>query len=354
MKTSLTNQEKLVLIQSLATLLSAGIAILDTVESLLEDAKGNQRKVLEVLKEDIIQGRKIADTFCKFPKTFDAATVNLLKAAEESGTLETTLKDLVVHIKKDIELSDKVKAAMVYPVLVLVVFTGVLLLILTFVIPRVATVFTRLKVNLPLPTKILIAVSNFLLAYYPFIIVVFLMLLVFGFFLYKAKRQVLLNILTSLPVISKLASIVDLTRFTRTMGLLLSAGIPIVEALEFSEKVITKSELSEVVKRAKEKVSAGKKLSWGLRNDLDKKKAGKKVVPTLMIRFVESGEKSGTLEKSMQELSRQFDDQVSSNLKTLTTLLEPALLVIIGIFVGGMMLAIIAPIYQLIGQIGTR
>jgi len=140
---------------------------------------------------------------------------------------------------------------------------------------------------------------------------------------------------------------IDLTRFTRSMALLLKSGIPIVDALEFSQDVVIKKEFRNLIGEAVKAVSSGKKLSEGL-------KKTKKLIPNFMLRIVEAAESSGTLEKSMQDLSEQFSDRVSTRIKTLTTLIEPLLLIIVGLMVGGIMLSIIAPIYNLIGNIRGR
>jgi len=220
-KTALNNKEKLEIIHSLATLLKAGIPIIDAVVSLEEESKGNTQKILRALKDDLNQGKKISDSFAKFPNAFDPVSISLIEAAEEAGTLDETLNDLTENIKKDIDLEEKVKAALIYPILVFVVFGAVLLLILTFVIPRIATVFTRLNVVLPLPTKILIAVSNILLTYKIPIAVGAILAVVAFVYLFKAKKTVLYHAFTSLPIIKKLAITLDLTRFTRTLYLLL-------------------------------------------------------------------------------------------------------------------------------------
>src|SRR3990167_5227357 len=162
MNASLPIGEKLTLITSLSTFISSGIPILEAVESLIEDSSGNSKKILPQLKEDLNQGKSIAESFGRFPKSFDPTTINLIKAAEEAGTLETSLKDLVTSIKKDVEFIGKVKSALAYPILVVIVLLLVLALNLFFVIPRVADVFARLKIQTPLPTRILLFVSNLL------------------------------------------------------------------------------------------------------------------------------------------------------------------------------------------------
>ncbi len=347
MSIALSATDKLTIISNLATMIASGIPILEAVDSMLEDAKANQRKILLTLKQDLSEGKTIASSLEKFPRSFDHLTVSLIRAAEEAGTLETTLSDLAENIKKDIELSDKVRAALIYPILVLFVFFGVMLLILIVVIPRVATVFSRLQVKLPLPTKILIFASNLLLSYWPYLLVGVALLVFLSIIIYRIKRQYFIYIFLSLPLVTSVAREFDLVRFTRSMSLLLSSGIVITQALELSEKMIFKKEIAKIVRISKEKVTSGKKLAEGF-------KESKKLIPPVMIRLIEAGEKSGTLEKSMLDLSTYFDARVTSSLKNLTTLLEPLLLLIIGLFVGGIMMAIVAPIYQLIGQIRTR
>lgn len=343
----ISNSDKLSIFSDLHTMLSAGIPLLETVNALLEDSKGNQKKLLEVLRDDLIQGKHIYFTFSKFPNVFTKVTTSIIKAAEEAGTLDVTLKDIKDNLKKDMEFADKVKSALVYPMFIVFVFFLVLFMILIVVIPKISTVFSRLKVDLPLPTVILIFISDLLLSQtIPF--VVGILALVFAiFFIYKKQKSLLLNILFKLPLIETLAKDIDLTRFSRSFYLLLNAGIPIANALELTESVVSKKEVEKGIRHAKEAVVAGKKLSEGLKDK-------KKVFPSIMIRITEAGERSGSLDKSMLEISEFLDYQVTARLKTATALLEPILLVVIGGLIGGMMLAIIAPIYGLIGQVGQR
>ncbi len=343
----ISSTEKLALISNLATMLTAGIPILEVVDSLLEDAKGNQRKLLESLKLDLTQGNHVADAFAKFPRVFDKITVNLLKASEEAGTLDVTLIDLKASIRKDSEFSDKIKGALTYPVLIMFVFIGVLLMILVVVVPKISTVFMRLNVELPLPTQILIAMSQALTQYTIFVILGAVIFVAGIFLLYREKKREFLHILFMLPIISTLAKQIDLTRFSRSLYLLLNAGIPIAAALELTQDVVLKREVAESITHCKEVVLAGSQLSEGL-------KKAKGIFPSIMIRITEAGEKSGSLDKSMQDVSEYLDYQVEKTLKTLTTVLEPIMLIFVGIAVGGMMLAIIAPIYGLIGQVTTR
>jgi type IV pilus assembly protein PilC len=344
---TLSNNDKFSTLSDLGTMLSAGIPLLESVEALMEDAKGNQKKFLEVLKADLTQGKHVYFTFSKFPKVFSKVIASIVKASEEAGTLDVTLKDLKNNLKKDMEFSDKIKSAMIYPLFILGLFFAVLLMMLIVVIPKVSTVFSRLRVTLPLPTKIMIIVSNALLNNTIPVILGFVAFCFLIFFLYKKQKKILVGLIIKLPVLSDLIKDIDLTKFSRNFYLLLNAGIPITSALELTEKIVINHEVEMALKQAKEAVASGKKLSEGF-------KSNKKIFPGIMMRITEAGERTGSLDKSMQEISDFLDYQVSGKLKAVTALLEPIMLVVIGVGVGGMMIAIIGPMYQMIGQVGGK
>ncbi|MBI2621278.1 MAG: type II secretion system F family protein [Candidatus Levybacteria bacterium] len=346
-KITLKNSDKLSLLGNLSTMISAGIPILETIDSLLEDSKGNSKKVLEVVREDLIQGHHLYSSFARFPNVFDKVTVNVVRASEEAGSLDVTLKDLRAQIQKEIEFNDKVKAAMIYPAVIAVVFFGVLLLILVVVIPKISTVFSRLNVVLPLPTRLLIFLSNGLLDYTLPVLVGAIVIGTILFLIFKAQKSRILGFIYSLPLISNLIKEIDLARFSRSMFLLLTSGITITNALELAEEVVRRKDISAAIKYAKETVLGGKNLSQGFKDQ-------KRVFSSIIVKVIEAGEKTGTLDKSMAEISAQQDYRVTNSLKTLTTLLEPVMLVAVGVLVGAVMLSIIAPIYGLIGQVSSR
>jgi type II secretory pathway component PulF len=344
---TLKNSEKMAFIGSMATMLTAGIPILDVVDSLLEDSKGGQLKILTVLRDDLMQGNHIFTTFSKFPKVFDSVTVSVIKASEEAGTLDETLRDLKATTQKEIEFTDKVRSALVYPVFIIFVFTAVLLMILIVVVPKISLVFSRLNVTLPLPTKILIFLSNLLVQHTSVTLGVVALVILALVVIYRSQKRIIMEIVYGFPVVSTLIGEIDVTRFSRSLHLLLSSGLPITTALELTSNVVIKRKTTQIIRGSRDMVLAGKKLSEGFR-------AGKGYIPSLMIKLMEAGEKTGSLDKSMQDISEFYDYQVTNTLKTLTALLEPILLVAVGIVVGGMMLAIIAPVYGLIGQVGSH
>lgn len=343
---SLSNKDKLSLLSNLSTMLSAGMPLLETVNALLEDSKGSQKKLLETLREDLTQGKHIYFTFSKFPNIFSKVTTSLIKASEETGTLDTTLKDLKGNMKKDMEFTDKIKSAMIYPLFVVIVFIAVFLMILIIVVPKISDVFSRLNVTLPLPTKILIFTSNAIVHNTIPVVIGTSIFMVGFYFLVKTQKKWILGLFLKLPLLSDLARDIDLTVFSRSLYLLLNAGIPIATALELTEDVVFNKNVAKAIRYTKEIAMGGKKISEGFKDT-------RRMFPTIMIRITEAGERSGSLDKSMEEISEFLDYQVSGKLKTVTALLEPILLVIMGGMVGGMMLAIIAPIYGLIGQVGS-
>jgi type II secretory pathway component PulF len=342
---TLSTSDKLAIISNLATMLKAGIPILEAVESLREDSKGGQKKVLDTLADDLVQGKGVNYSFARFPKIFDKVTVNVIKASEDAGTLDTTLTDLKGSIKRDIEFNDKIKEAMVYPMLIMVVFLGISLMILTFVIPKISVVFSSLHVNMPLVTKIMIFMSDMILKQTIPLVIALTIIIALGIFIFQKQKKNILNLITKLPYISDLSKKIDVTRFARTLFLLLNSGIPITSALQLSEDVVLRKDVLKAITHLSETVLSGKKISVGLKDY-------KNIFPTILIKITEAGEKTGTLDKAMQEASEYMDYEVAGSLKTVTTLIEPLMLVLVGIAVGGMIMSIISPIYGMVGQLG--
>jgi type II secretory pathway component PulF len=344
-RVTLKGTEKLELVGSFSTMLGSGISILEMVKSLAEDSKGGQKLILEEMREDLTQGKRIYVTFAKFPRVFDRVSVNVIRASEEAGTLDLALRDLRAALQKDMEFSDKIRSALMYPVFIMVVFVGILGMILTFVIPKISTVFLQLNVPLPFATRAMMFMSDVVVKH----------TLWFGggltaiglliYYLLTYKRKQVLELIFRLPMISTLVMQIDVTNFARNLSVLLSSGLPITQALELVAEVVVRRNMNELLIRTKNMVFAGRPLSEGFRSS-------KGSVPSIVIKLVEAGEKTGTLDHSLQEIAEYFDYKVTYTLKSLTAMHEPIMLVLVGVAVGGMMLAIIAPVYGLISQIG--
>lgn len=342
-----SNDEKIGIMSNLATMLAAGIPILEAIDSLLDEAKGNQRKLLLILREDLEAGKMIHTTFAKFPRIFDQVTVNLIKAAEEAGNLEKTLKDVKENLIQQQEFNDKVKSAMMYPLFVTGVFGGVMLMILVVVLPKISQVFGRLNMELPIATRIMIGASDLIMTYSIHVGVGVLIFIGMFALLFRYQREKVLSVIYSLPIVSRLVRQIDLTRFTRSLHLLISSGMPIASALELAQDVISKKDLKDLVVAAKEQVIAGKTFSEGLKHH-------NKLVSGIIVKLIEVGERTGSLDDSLKDISKTLDYQVSKDLKSATAMLEPIMLVVVGVGVGLMMLAIIGPIYGLISDVSVR
>ena len=342
---SLSNSEKLALFSSLGNMLTSGIALLDALDSLKLENNKHRAKVLEGLYSSIEAGNTLADSLALFPDTFDQTIIAVIRGAEEAGTLEQTLKDVVITLEKQIEFEDKLKEALTYPIFIFVVFGGVVLMMLLFVIPRIANIFERLRVPIPTATQFLVNISHLLLNYPLPVLMISAACIALLVYLVKMQRRALVGFIFSLPLISGLGRSIDLTRYFRSVALLLTAGIPITQALEFAQHVLTQRNLKEALQESQEIVLSGNTFSQGLESSKD-------LINPLAIRMIAGGEKSGTLETSAQQASDFFEKQVNKNVKRLTVLLEPIMILVIGLLIGGMMLTIIAPIYGLVGKIG--
>lgn len=343
----LSAEEKLNLISNISTMLSAGISLTGTIETLMEEAKGTLLVVLKSVLADLTAGKSLSTAFEAFPLVFEPVTVNLLRASEEAGTLEQTLKDLEKTLRKDIAFNDKVKAAMFYPMMVVIVFFIVMLVILIVVMPKISSVFGRMKMPLPLATKVMIASSNFLVAYWPFVVGGIVLIIAMLFVLYRERSREFRQFFLGLPGVKILSRQIDITRFSRVLHLLLSSGVPITLGLELAQAVINNKQVAAQVQQARDQASAGSPFSSGLKGKTSP-------FPAMMVKLMEVGEKTGTLEKAMLDVSNHMDSQVSKTLNKLTMMLEPIMLVLVGLAVGGMMMAIIGPIYGMIGQVANR
>lgn len=344
-RVTLKGTEKLELIGSFATMLGSGISILEMVKSLGEDTKGGQKLILDEMRDDLTQGKRIYVTFAKFPRVFDHVSVNVIRASEEAGTLDTALRDLRTTLQKDMEFSDKIRSALMYPMFIMIVFVGILGMILTFVIPKISTVFLQLNVSLPMPTRVMIFLSDLIVKHTLFFGMGLAAFAGIIYFLLTYKRKQVLEVFYRLPLIRTLVMQIDVTNLARNLSVLLMSGLPITQALELVSEVVVRRRMEKLLLSAKNMVLAGRSLSEGFRSD-------KGAVPSIVIKLVEAGEVTGTLDRSLQEISEYFDYKVTYTLKTLTAMLEPIMLVLVGGVVGGMMLAIIAPVYGLISQIG--
>ena len=348
-KVKLPFNERVAIVESLGVMLEAGIPILDALDSIEEDSTSQKTKqVVQLIKDSIQKGNSLADGFAQFPNVFDNILINTVKSGEESGSLDSVLKDLAESMKRSEELKNDVRGAMIYPVIVLGVLFFVLVVLLGFVVPRIAEVFNRLSIPKPLPTRILLNTSTFINDYFIYLAGFLILLVLFLIYLFSQKRirKILLTASFRLPLFGTILHYLDLARFSGTLSLLLSAGIPIIRAVESSATVVVNHKTFNELVEVAHNLTKGESLSVSMRKY--------KTFPTLMTRIISTGEKTGKLDEVLAGVSSHYHSKLQRQVKMLSTSIEPILIVIIGVIVGLVILAIISPIYQLIGQISPR
>lgn len=339
--------DKAIFCRYLSTMMKAGLPLAESVQIMASESSNRKmHRILVDLQYSIQRGQKLSSVFARYPEVFDPIFITLTQAGEESGTLEQSFDYLAVQLMKNYELSQKVKGALLYPAVIISAMLGVGILMVTFVLPRISKVFLRLNIILPLPTKILLNVSDALGKNYIIVIGATVLLLALTVLLFRmAKtRTFLLRIISKIPIFARLFDQVDLARFSRTLSTLLKSGVPILDSIKVSVNTLKQVKFVKSGKTFEEEIQKGKSLSDSLTE-------GEGVFPALMIQSIKAGEKSGSLEIVLTELADFYEQEVEHTLKGLTAILEPVLMLVIGVAVGAMVISIIAPIYSVIGTL---
>jgi len=335
--------ELIVFTRQLATMLSAGIPLLECLEILSEQAEAvGFRAVISQCVEDVRSGSDFSDALKKHPGCFSNIYVNMIKAGEASGQLDDILSRLADYSEAAAALKGRIKSAMTYPVVSLVLILSIVGGLLVFIVPKFKEIFDGLGVQLPLPTIILLAVSAFLTDYW-YVWMLGVPAIIWGIGLYgKTNRGGYhLDWLTlRLPIFGQLFKKVAISRFTRTFATLIQSGVPILAALEIVAQTSGNRIIEESVMDASTSVRQGETLAVPLG------RSG--VFPPMVCRMIAIGEKSGALESLLEKISEFYDQQVDQTVDSLTSLIEPLMIAIMGVLVGGMVLAIFMPIMKLV------
>lgn len=344
----ITLLEKITFTRNLALMIKSGIGMAEAVSILLEDAeKAPLRKVLSKIKTDLEKGLQLSSALATFPSQFSIIFINLLKAGEESGNLESSLLQISAQLKKEHDLKKKVLSAMAYPMILVSLAFGVVTLLVTVVLPRISKVFEQAHVQLPLLTRILLAISDFVTAHIfaTIVIVAGTVILLVLARMSTLGKIALHAFFTRTPLIAPFIKKIALVRFTGTMHSLMKAGVPLVQALEIAAGSIGNASYERVLlDMATHEISKG--ISFGMAL-----KQRPEYFPRLISSMIIVGEKSGNLENVLENLSSFYEEEVDSTLKTLIVILEPALLLCIGLIIGAIALSIVMPIYQMINVV---
>ncbi len=339
--------DRLAIIEGLSIMLAAGVPILEALEALSEDVfKKNTKRVLEVLTKQISSGKSLAEGMNTLQDSFDPVLINIIKAGEASGKLDQVLTQLAEDLKSSMETADNIKSALFYPILVLLTLMAVSFYMFAFALPRIATVFLDLNIKLPAYSEFILNSSLIFNKYWMFIAAFIVVLVFVGIRLLaipKIRRRFFVFI-TLIPALKNLVRYMDLSRFTNTSALLLGAGIPIIEVLEISKGVVVSTKLNKDIAAAADSLAQGTRLAEAMKKSPDS-------FPALLRRIIGVGEETGSLDKSLANIAKHYERKFTDIVKNLTVLLEPVLLIVIGIMVGVVLLSIITPIYQLIGNI---
>ncbi len=333
--------------RQLATLLRAGIPLVESLNALTDQAdKEELKRVLSDIRRQVNEGSSLANALRDHPKHFTDLYVNMVRAGESSGNLDTVLIRLTEFIEAQIELRSKIIGAMVYPIIMMFVGVVIMTLLFTFVIPKVTAIFKDQGADLPFMTQMLITISEVFSNWWFIIIPLFVGGIV-AFFQWKRTtkgKHRWDRFVLKVPVVGGLVRMIAISRFARTLGTLLSSGVPLLQALDIVKDILGNSRLVEVVEDARVNIREGDSIAQPL------KRSGE--FPPLVTHMIAIGEKSGQLEDMLENVAISYNQQVDGRIQALTTMLEPLMIVIMGIGAVIIVFAIMLPILQMNQMVG--
>ena len=335
-------QDLAVMTRQFATLMAANLTVVDALTALIEQTENRSlQKTLFEVRESIIEGSSLAAALEAHPRVFSSLFVNMARAGETSGTLHVVMLWLADLTERQLDTRNQITAKMYYPLFMLVIGGLVLMALLAYVVPAVTSIFDHMSATLPLPTRILIAVSDFVKSSW-WVVGLAIVLLVLAAQRYRrtgrgARRLDLLKIRA--PLVGKLALRMAMSRFTRTLGMLLHSDIPLLEALEIARAVVNNLVLSEAIRSAQEQIREGATIAAPLQES--------GYFPPLVSHMISVGERTGRLEEILLRVADNYDNEVRSSVEGLTSLVEPVIIVLMAVVVFGIMLAVLLPIFEL-------
>lgn len=339
--------EKMIFSRNLSVMIGAGLALTRAIETLAKQTTNEKFKsILTSITSEIQKGKPFSDAMEAHSNIFGDLYINMIRSAEAAGNMEDVLKLLAKQLKKEYDLKRKVKGAFTYPAVILVAMTGIGTLMMLFVVPNLAKTFNELGVQLPLSTRIIIGISEFGVNYWYFFIAIIAGLIysVVLFFRTKFGKDTADTILLKTPMIGSLTKKINSARFARTLGSLLDGGVPIMKSLEIVSKAIPNHYYNESLKTAIDEVQKGKPLSQTLEKYSE-------LYPPLVTQMIAVGEETGAVTDILKRLAMFFESEVSESTKNMSTIIEPFLMIIIGIVVGFFAVSMMQPMYSIVGAI---
>lgn len=336
------SQDLAVATRQLATLINAGIPLVESLTALIDQVQNPRFKSIWAdVKQKVNEGAGFGDALSTHPRVFSGLYVNMVRAGETSGALDVVLVRLADFTESQAELRSKLIGTMIYPLLMVVMAMGVVTILMVFVIPKIAMLFSTQKVALPLPTRVLIGASDVLKSYW-FIIFPALGGLVYSFlrFIKTPRGRIWWDeFVLRAPIFGPLVRMIAITRFTRTLSTLLGSGVPLLGAFDIVKNVVQNSVLLKVIETARDCVKEGESIAAPL------KRSGE--FPPIVTHMIAIGEKSGELEQMLGNVARSYEVQVDSRLRAMTSILEPLLLVMMGVVVAFIVFAILLPMMEI-------
>ncbi|MCM8825543.1 MAG: type II secretion system F family protein [Candidatus Omnitrophica bacterium] len=332
--------------RQLATMLEAGISIIDAIGDLASQTQNKYFSyVLSDIAGEIREGASFSTALSKHPKVFSQLYVALVLSGEESGNLVEVLKDLSSELEDQLTLLRKVRQAVSYPVVILIFFVAVVAFVFLYLVPKFQEIFESFGAQLPLFTKIILQISRFSLKFFPFLLLGIILFAIFFQFYRKTPdgRKKIDTIKLRLPVFGDLFLKVSLSRFSRSLATLLQGGVSIIAALDIVARTTGNAILEEYIRRVKGGVTKGELLG----NEMKKYR----IFPVMMVRMVTVGEETGRTDDMLNRISKFFRDEVDVTLNVLSSILEPVLIIGLGVIVGTVVLAIYLPIFKLAATI---
>lgn len=344
----ITTKDKIVFTRQLSTLIGAGLPLAQSLNTVFEQTENKQLKsIIQEITASVEGGKTLYDSFSKHPKIFDPVFLALVGAGELSGTLDESLKRIANQQEKDAAVSSKIKGAMTYPLIVLFVIFGVLTFMLFTVVPQVEKLYKDLKQQLPILTKIMVDLANFFARYWW---IVFIVLGIAIYFLIQylkteSGQRMVDNIKIKAPIFGNMFKKLYMGRLTRTGQTLLSSGVTMLDMLKITSKAVNNSVIENSILKAAEKVKGGKALSVALQPE--------PYILPLVPQMIKIGEQSGRIDEMMGKTAQVYEDELDEQVRTISTAIEPVLMVVLAIVAGGMVAAILLPIYSLVNSISV-
>jgi len=342
-------KELAVFTRQFSVMIDAGLPLVQCLEILAGQQENKMfQKVLTGTRASVEGGTTLSAAMRQYDKVFDALYVNLVEAGETGGILDTILQRLSTYIEKDVKLKRAVKSALVYPVAVISVAALVITLLLWKVVPIFATLFAGLGVALPLPTRIVIGMSNFIGSIFGFLVLVTIIGTIIALKVWYGTptgRMTIDRVLLKLPVLGLLLRKIAVARFTRTLGTLISSGVPILEGLDITGRTAGNAVIEKALMEVRKALEAGRNLSDPLRDS--------NVFPGMVTQMIGVGEQTGAMDAMLQKIADFYEDEVDAAVKDLLAAMEPLMIVFLGVVVGGIVISMYLPLFSLIGQLAT-